>query len=197
MTLGKACPRSPHGTDSLTESAKNRQKHSSCQCLPGGGPQEGGSCSLWSCCLKFTPVLAQRVSWLDDFDGGSSGDCIAWNPNTRKKKVPSKRVSGPSSVPQVQGREVPSPRCLSWALTCRPVCRYSLLVALYPVSLNPGVPFLRPRVAICPPPRLGSLKGQRFALPRDRSAAVTRTVGPEQRSVRWAVAVLNLEGQPQ
>lgn len=32
-----------------------------------------------------------------------------------------------------------------------------------------------------------------IALPRDRSAAVTRTVGPEQRSVRWAVAALRLE----
>lgn len=68
-------------------------------------------------------------------------------------------------------------------------------MAHYPVSLN-QVPFLRPRVASCLPPRLGSLKGQGFALPRDRSAAVTRTVGPEQRSVLWAVAVLSLEGLP-
>ncbi|KAH0508011.1 Ras association domain-containing protein 7 [Microtus ochrogaster] len=57
--------------------------------------------------------------------------------------------------------------------------------------------FLVPTVLpACLPARPGSLKSQGFALPRDRSAAVTRTVGPEQRSVRWAVAVLSLEELP-
>lgn len=155
-------------------------------------PSGGGSCRFWSCWLKFTPVPAQRISGLDDFDNGSSGDCTAWNPNTHKKKVPSKRVSGT----QVQDREAPSTTCLSWAPTSRPVFRYSLLVTCYHLVSEPRCPSSVPQWAICLPPRLRSQKGQGFALPRDRSAAVTRTVGPEQRSVRWAVAVLSLEGLP-
>lgn len=112
-----------------------------------------------------------------------------------RRKFPPGRCLAHAQSYKVQGTEAPSPTCLSWAPTGRPVCRYSFLVAHYPVSLN-QVPFLRPRVTSCLPPRLGSLKGQGFALPRDRSAAVTRTVGPEQRSVLWAVAVLSLEGLP-
>lgn len=52
-----------------------------------------------------------------------------------------------------------------------------------------------PGVASPCPTEQGHRGAGAVALPRNRSAAVTRTVGPEQRSVRWAVAALRLEGR--
>lgn len=79
-------------------------------------------------------------------------------------------------------------------------------------SVQTGGPFHRASSLYPPPPSLARAfppgvaspcpiePGHRgagvVALPRDRSAAVTRTVGPKQRSVRWAVAALRLEGPP-
>lgn len=117
--------------------------------------------------------------------------CASWHPATHEdKKVPSKRASGPAGAHSLSSLLPRAPGVCS-AHTSGPFRRAS--------SPHPQPsPWRAPCDPVWPPPaRLSRVRGAgAVALPRDRSAAVTRTVGPEQHSVRWAVAALRLEGTP-